>query len=368
MRESYFVVALAVVGGSLIHGGAFASCVDQAVIDRYVGATVTLRESVNHARVFYLNDPEHTYYHLTDPRTYLYGFNQSVVIHDIQSKLLGSSAMRRGALEDPSCTKITVEYSNELLGHQEMVVACLDDHPVSKGSLVRSLETAFALKTGPDDFEYYALNQDTNTLHSALCDHLPHDGVTRFKSIPAVEGLRLCGACFQEPQAIPDLDLELHLGEMARNNYLEYNITLQDPTIQEHVAAIGEDVLKRWPLPLRGYDHRFVVMDSRSPAAFAAPGGTVFICKGLLDALEDESELKAVLAHEIAHVEFRHGLRQFRSAQKAELISGIAAAVVGGVVGSATDDVDAGVIAAATTGAIGQLFSEGSSWNRVGSF
>ena len=41
--------------------------------------------------------------------------------------------------------------------------------------------------------------------------------------------------------------------------------------------------------------------------AFAVPGGRIFVTTGLAGALETEAALQAVLAHEIAHVESRHG-------------------------------------------------------------
>ena len=49
--------------------------------------------------------------------------------------------------------------------------------------------------------------------------------------------------------------------------------------------------------------------------------------------------LQAAIAHEVGHVEFRHGLRQVRSAQKSGLAGAIAGAVLGAAVGAATDDV-----------------------------
>lgn len=44
--------------------------------------------------------------------------------------------------------------------------------------------------------------------------------------------------------------------------------------------------------------------------AFAAPGGIVVVYSGLIDKSTSAEELAGVLAHEIAHVELRHSLRQ----------------------------------------------------------
>ena len=55
---------------------------------------------------------------------------------------------------------------------------------------------------------------------------------------------------------------------------------------------------------------RFYVADRPEINAFAAPGGVVVIYTGLLKAADSGEEVAGVLAHELAHVELRHGLRQ----------------------------------------------------------
>lgn len=51
---------------------------------------------------------------------------------------------------------------------------------------------------------------------------------------------------------------------------------------------------------------RFGVLDSPSVNAYAAPDGYIFVTRGLLARLNNESELAGVLGHEIAHVVKRH--------------------------------------------------------------
>jgi Zn-dependent protease with chaperone function len=55
---------------------------------------------------------------------------------------------------------------------------------------------------------------------------------------------------------------------------------------------------------------RFYVADRPEINAFAAPGGVVVVYTGLLRAADSPEEVAGVLAHEIGHVELRHGLRQ----------------------------------------------------------
>ena len=58
---------------------------------------------------------------------------------------------------------------------------------------------------------------------------------------------------------------------------------------------------------------RFGVINSYSINAFAAPGGYVFITVGMLEKLESEAQLAAVLAHEIIHVTQKHYLKALKN-------------------------------------------------------
>lgn len=79
------------------------------------------------------------------------------------------------------------------------------------------------------------------------------------------------------------------------------------------------------------------VLDSKEVNAFALPGGFLFIERGLLESVEDESQLAGVIAHEISHVVLRHGRKLMRRATIASIFyqaAQIAALVLtGGAVG-----------------------------------
>ncbi|MBI4889270.1 MAG: M48 family metalloprotease [Acidobacteria bacterium] len=55
---------------------------------------------------------------------------------------------------------------------------------------------------------------------------------------------------------------------------------------------------------------RVRVVNTREVNAFAVPGGFLYVNRGLIDLCENEGQLAGVIAHEIAHVEARHGTRQ----------------------------------------------------------
>ncbi|HYO97807.1 MAG TPA: M48 family metallopeptidase, partial [Polyangiaceae bacterium] len=76
-------------------------------------------------------------------------------------------------------------------------------------------------------------------------------------------------------------------------------------------------------LPLAAH-YRLVFDGAQYANAFAFPGGTVIVTDGLLEKCSVD-EVAAILAHEIGHVEHRHGLRQgFRSSALALLLGTLA--------------------------------------------
>ena len=58
--------------------------------------------------------------------------------------------------------------------------------------------------------------------------------------------------------------------------------------------------------------YHFAILDTDIANAFAMPGGYVFVTRGALRNMKNESELAGVLAHEVAHVDNRHLEREIR--------------------------------------------------------
>lgn len=81
-----------------------------------------------------------------------------------------------------------------------------------------------------------------------------------------------------------------------------------DPNIQVYVSEVGKKLAAVSDRPELPYE--FVVLNNSVPNAWALPGGKIAINRGLLLHLDDESELAAVLAHEIVHAAARHSAQQ----------------------------------------------------------
>ena len=117
---------------------------------------------------------------------------------------------------------------------------------------------------------------------------------------------------------------------------------VDDPEIVDYVDSLGQRIARMDPK--RRY--RFLVPDTPAANAFAGPGGIVAVNTGLVLITRSESELAAVLAHEIAHVAQRHLARMLERSRASSLTT--LATVLGAIV-LATQNAEAGQAAIAAS-------------------
>ena len=94
---------------------------------------------------------------------------------------------------------------------------------------------------------------------------------------------------------------------------------VHDTEIERYVNRVGLWVALQSERP--NLPWRFGVLDDADINAFAAPGGYVFVTRGLLQHLHSEGELAGVLGHEVAHVVRKH---QLHAVQRATGMSNLA--------------------------------------------
>lgn len=101
-----------------------------------------------------------------------------------------------------------------------------------------------------------------------------------------------------------DVKAEINFGRDVAGRILGRFALLKDEQQTHYVNLIGTALASQAG---RGeLNFYFAILDSDSINAYSAPGGYIFITKGALLLAEDEAELAAILAHEIAHVSERH--------------------------------------------------------------
>jgi predicted Zn-dependent protease len=101
---------------------------------------------------------------------------------------------------------------------------------------------------------------------------------------------------------------EIQIGQSGNKQIiLQYGI-YQDKSLQLYINKIGLKLVSK----LTNKEFRkfyFQLVDSSEINAFALPGGYIYVTRGLLAALNTESELASVIGHEIAHVTLHHGAK-----------------------------------------------------------
>jgi len=97
---------------------------------------------------------------------------------------------------------------------------------------------------------------------------------------------------------------EAEVGYKTSANIVGASPVLADQAVNNYLTLVGKTLVKNSGGD--SYRWTFAAIDSPDINAFAAPGGYVFVTKGLLKALGSEDEVAAVLAHEISHVRLKH--------------------------------------------------------------
>lgn len=125
----------------------------------------------------------------------------------------------------------------------------------------------------------------------------------------------------------PEFEEERALGQNVSATLLGATAPVADARLQDYVNKVGLWVAlqgSRSDIPWR-----FAVLDSDKINAFAAPGGYVYLTRGLLAQLQSEAELAGVLGHEITHVEKRHHLKALKKEAGFKLAGRVAPLVLG---------------------------------------
>lgn len=115
---------------------------------------------------------------------------------------------------------------------------------------------------------------------------------------------------------------EVEIGDGVAANLLGAAPLVKDEPLQQYVNRLGIWLALQTERPELAW--HFGVLDTDSVNAFAAPGGYVFITRGLLLRMRSEAELAGVLAHEIGHVLKRHHLNAIQKNAQVGLLSDLA--------------------------------------------
>jgi predicted Zn-dependent protease len=110
---------------------------------------------------------------------------------------------------------------------------------------------------------------------------------------------------------------ERQLGDKVLQQVLRIWPLVQDPSVKSYVDRVGKKILRT--LGPQPFTYEFYVLNTPDINAFAVPGGKVFLNSGLIQMVDTEDELAAVIAHEMGHVVARHVDKQSQKGMKLSL-------------------------------------------------
>lgn len=129
---------------------------------------------------------------------------------------------------------------------------------------------------------------------------------------------------------------------------VRYQLRLvEDPYVTQYIQQLGDLLVSH--SPDRGRQYTFFLVEDNNINAFALPGGYIGVNSGLLLQTRNESDLAAVLSHEISHVSQRHIARMFEKAKQMSLPS-LAALVGSMAVAAASPQAGQAMMAATMAG------------------
>ena len=114
---------------------------------------------------------------------------------------------------------------------------------------------------------------------------------------------------------------EYYIGRgVAARVLSQYDLYNHSETIW-YVNHIGKTLAINSARPYTYGGYHFAVLDTDEINAFACPGGIIFITRGMLNLVQNEDELAAVLTHEIGHVTQKHGLKAISKARWTQVVT-----------------------------------------------
>ncbi len=129
--------------------------------------------------------------------------------------------------------------------------------------------------------------------------------------LAALSGLMSCAVNpvtgKKEIMLIPE-NQEIEMGKSTDASIKQQFGLYEDRELEAYVERVSRKLVPhthRNQLP-----YHFAVLDTSVENAFAAPGGYIYVTRGLLAMMNSEAELATVIGHELGHVNARHSVRQ----------------------------------------------------------
>jgi predicted Zn-dependent protease len=103
---------------------------------------------------------------------------------------------------------------------------------------------------------------------------------------------------------------EYYIGRAVAANILAaYKPYTMNPQLTHYLNLICQVLVVNSSMPAIYNGYFVTILNSSELNAFASPGGHIFITKGLIEEVHSEDALAGIIAHELAHIMLRHGMK-----------------------------------------------------------
>ena len=128
---------------------------------------------------------------------------------------------------------------------------------------------------------------------------------------------------------------EIETGKKLDNEIEKRMGFYTDPKLQAYVSEVVRRLVRAGNP--RSFEYTVKIVDMAEENAFATVGGYVYITRAMLAALNSETEMAGVLAHEISHISHRHVAKQQTRALGYQIL-GLGAMALGATLGNADNN------------------------------
>lgn len=122
--------------------------------------------------------------------------------------------------------------------------------------------------------------------------------------------------------------------EAASEVYKQMPVLPDSSPETQYIRRLGEKLAAVIPSQY-SWPYQFHVVAQKEINAFALPGGPIFVNLGTITSAASEAQLAGVMAHEMAHIYLQHSIKQMKTKQTQQVVSGLLGAVLGQIGGFA---------------------------------
>lgn len=134
------------------------------------------------------------------------------------------------------------------------------------------------------------------------------------------ENTKLVARSFEDITPEQEYYIGRTVGAVILQKYRPYN----NQKSNAYINVMGQMLAQASDRPETFGGYRFLILDSDEINAYAAPGGLVFLTRGILRCCPNEDAVASVLAHEIGHVQHQDGLRAIKQSRITTALTSLA--------------------------------------------